>query len=319
MPMVKTMDAVVIRDNELHFESREDPVPGSTELLVSVHGAGLNAADIVQRAGFYPAPPGSPADIPGLELAGEVVSIGDQVTLFAPGDRVMGVVGGGAQATLAVIDEAHALAVPDSLPWPQAGGFAEVFSTAFDALFTRGELSMGERVLISGAAGGVGTAAVQLASIAGATVVATVRDHARHADISELGATIVIDPAEVAHHGPYDVVLELVGAPSLSTVLPYLAKEARVVVIGMGAGATLDLNLFSIMSARARIGGATLRARSRREKANVAHAVTQHVLPLLKAGRIQVPVCDVFPLDQANLAYERFSAGQKLGKVVLGH
>jgi NADPH:quinone reductase-like Zn-dependent oxidoreductase len=311
------MHSVVIRDNELFYEERPDPLPGSTELLVSVHAAGINAADLVQKAGFYPAPPGSPPDIPGMEFAGEVAAIGAQVTRFAPGDRVMAVVGGGAQATMTLVDESHALPVPDSLSWPEAGGFPEVFSTAFDALFTRGELQMGDRVLVTGAAGGVGTAGVQLAAAAGATVVASVRDAARHPEVAALGAQHVIDPADVADHGPYDVVLELVGAPSLSFVLPHLAKEARIVVIGMGAGATLELNLFQLMSARARIGGATLRARTLREKANVAAAVTKHVLPLLAAGTISVPVYDTFPLAQAADAYERFGTGKKLGKVVL--
>jgi len=311
------MEAVVIRDTELHIAWRDDPTPGSTELLVAVQAAGLNAADLVQRSGFYPAPPGSPPDIPGMELAGEVVAVGSLVVKFRPGDRVMGVVGGGAQATLALIDEAHALVVPPSLPWSEAGGFAEAFSTAFDALFTRGELSMGERVLISGAAGGVGTAAVQLAAAAGATVVATVRDQARHADVADLGGTVVIDPGQVADHGPYDVVLELVGAPSLESVLPHMATEGRAVVIGVGAGSKLEINLFQLMMPRIRIGGATLRARTRTEKANVARGVTRHVLPLLEAGRIRVPVCDTYPLAEAVTAYERFSTGKKFGKVVL--
>ena len=182
------MHAVVIRDGQLYWEERDDPVPGDTELLVSVRAAGLNAADLVQRAGFYPAPPGWPADIPGMEFAGEVVAVGRQVTLFSPGDRVMAVVGGGAQATLALVDETHALAVPDGLPWTEAGGFPEVFTTAYDALFRQAELQMGERVLVSGGAGGVGTAGVQLAAQAGATVTATVRDPARHDAVAALGA-----------------------------------------------------------------------------------------------------------------------------------
>ena len=206
------MHAVVIRDNGLHWEERDDPVPGDTELLVAVRAAGLNSADLVQRAGFYPAPAGSPPDIPGMELAGEVVGVGRQVTLFAPGDRVMAVVGGGAQATLAVVDETHALAAPGSLPWPEAGGFPEVFSTAFDALFTQAGLQMGERVLVSGAAGGVGTAAVQLAAAAGATVTASVRDPDRRDAVAALGAATVIAPGAEGEHGPYDVLLELVGA-----------------------------------------------------------------------------------------------------------
>jgi NADPH:quinone reductase-like Zn-dependent oxidoreductase len=252
-----------------------------------------------------------------MELAGEVVAVGSQVQRFAPGDRVMAVVGGGAQATLAVVDESHALAVPEGLAWPEAGGFPEVFSTAFDALFSQGQLRMGERVLISGAAGGVGTAGVQLAAATGATVVATVRDPARFAEVAALGATVVIGPDGVADHGPYDVVLELVGRASLPDVLPHLAIGARIVVIGVGSGSTMEINLMVLMTRRARIGGSTLRARSRNEKADVAAGVAAHVLPLLAAGRIRVPVCATFPMADVAGAYERFAAGGKLGKVVL--
>jgi NADPH:quinone reductase len=309
--------AVVIRDGQLHWEERDDPVPGDTELLVAVRAAGLNAADVVQRAGHYPAPPGWPQDIPGMEMAGEVVGIGRGVTRFSVGDRVMAVVGGGAQAALARVDEDHALAVPASLPWPEAGGFPEVFSTAHDALFTQAGLRMGERVLVSGAAGGVGTAGVQLAAQTGAHVVATVRDPARRDVVGALGAAEVIAPGEEAAHGPYDVVLELVGAPSLSVALGALATGARVVVIGVGGGAQIDLELFTLMGRRARIGGSTLRARSRAEKANVTAAVATQVLPLLASGRIVVPLCETFPMAEAEAAYARFTAGAKFGKVVL--
>jgi NADPH2:quinone reductase len=311
------MHAVVIRDNALHWEERDDPVAGDTELLIAVKAAGLNGADIMQRAGHYPAPPGAPADIPGMELAGEVTAVGAQVTRFAAGDRIMALVGGGGQATMAVLDESHALPVPDSLSWPEAGGFPEVFSTAFDALFSRANLRMGERVLISGAAGGVGTAGVQLAAATGASVVATVRDAARHHEVAGLGAAVVIDPSQVADHGPYDVVLELVGAASLPTVLPHLAVGARIMVIGVGSGAMVELNLLQLMRFRADIGGATLRNRTRREKANVASAVEAQVLPLVASGRLRVPICATFPMAEASAAYERFVAGGKLGKVVL--
>src|ERR1700689_4808254 len=150
---VTGMHAVVIRDTHLHWEERDDPVPGDTELLVAVRPAGLNAAHLVQRAGFYPAPPGWPADIPGMEFAGEVVAVGRQVTLFSPGKRVMAVVGGGAQATLALVDASHALPGPDALPWTDAGGFPAAFPTAYDALFRQADLQMGEHLLVSGAAG----------------------------------------------------------------------------------------------------------------------------------------------------------------------
>jgi NADPH:quinone reductase len=311
------VQAVVIRDKRLHVEERPDPVPGDTELLVAVRAAGLNAADLVQRAGFYPAPPGSPADIPGMELAGEVVAVGRQVSLFAPGDPIMGVVGGGAQAALACIDETHALPVAASLPWPEAGGFPEAFSTAYDALFLQAGLQMGERVLVSGAAGGVGTAGVQLAVAAGAVVVATVRDPARHHAVAALGATDVIAPGEEGEHGPYDVVLELVGAASVQSVLPFMAPWSRIVVIGVGGGGKFEIDLMQLMQRRTRIGGSTLRARSRREKAHVAASVAAHVLPALAAGRLRVPVCATFPLGQVDAAYERFANGGKLGKVVL--
>ncbi|HEY6428571.1 MAG TPA: zinc-binding dehydrogenase [Acidimicrobiales bacterium] len=310
------MYAVVIVDGRLQWEERDDPVPGDTELLVSVRAAGINNADLVQRAGFYPAPPGWPQDIPGMEFAGEVVGIGRQVTSWKAGDRVMAVVGGGAQATLAIVDETHASAVPETLSWPEAGGFSEIYWTAYDALFTQAGLSAGERVLVSGAAGGVGTAGVQLAAATGASVVATVRDAARRAEVGALGA-LVIEPGQEADHGPYDVVLELVGAASLTNVLPSLAIGARVVVIGVGGGGRMELDLLQLMQRRARIGASTMRARSRREKANMAAGIAAHVLPLLADGRVRVPVCDTFPLAEAEAAYERFGAGKKFGKIVL--
>ena len=256
------MQAMVIEEGRLGWQERPDPRVGDHDLLVAVRAAGVNGADLVQRRGLYPAPPGWPPDIPGLEMAGEVVSVGPQVTRFAPGDRVMALVGGGAQATLATVDEAHALAVPPGLPWPEAGGFMEVFATAFDALFGQARLTLGERLLVTGAAGGVGCAAVQLASLAGAHVVAAVRDRAQHEAVAGLGAAEVIAPAEVAARGPYDVVLELVGAAALPASLEGLATTGRVVVIGVGSGARLEIDLLQLMSRRARLFASTLRARS---------------------------------------------------------
>ena len=312
------MEAVVIRNGDLVVESRPDPVPGSTELLVAVRGAGLNGADMVQRRGRYPAPPGVPADIPGLEIAGVVTAVGDQVTRFAPGDRVMALVGGGGQATMACVDEIHALPVPDELSWPAAGGFPEVFSTAYDALFDQAGLTMGERVLVTGAAGGVGTAAVQLAAATGAEVVASVRDPARRDEVAALGAVVVVAPSDAGEHGPYDVILELVGAASLQAAFGALAGGGRVVVIGVaGGGNGLGLDLLLLMSKRGRISGSTLRSRDRQAKATVADGVAAHVLPLVRSGRLRVPVLEAFPLAEAAAAYDRFTAGGKLGKIVL--
>jgi NADPH:quinone reductase-like Zn-dependent oxidoreductase len=162
------MRAAVVKDGALVVEERPDPAPGAGEMLVAVKAAGLNAADLLQRRGFYPAPPGSPPDIPGLEMAGEVIARGQDATRFNVGDRVMAVVGGGAQATHLAVHERVLMPVPASVDWAAAGGFPEGFTTAHDALFTQARLAMGERVCIHGAAGGVGTAAVQIAHGAGA-------------------------------------------------------------------------------------------------------------------------------------------------------
>lgn len=311
------MQAVVIEEGELRWRERADPTPGDTELLVSVRAAGLNGADMVQRRGHYPAPPGWPEDIPGMELAGEVVATGRQVTRFFVGDRVMALVGGGAQASLAVVDESHALALPAGMPWAEAGGFPEVFATAYDALFTQCRLGMGERLLVTGAAGGVGTAAVQLGAATGARVVASVRHPDRRAEVGQLGALDAVGPTEVEPFGPFDVALELVGATSLPTVLKSLAVGGRVSVIGVGSGARLELNLFELMGRRAWLGGSTLRVRDRAEKAHVVAAVGSKVVPLLADGRLRVPVCCTFPMAEADAAYRRFEEGGKLGKIVL--
>src|SRR3954462_14456660 len=162
------MRAVTVVDNRIEVRDHPDPEPAKGELLVRVRAAGLNKADTMQVQGFYPAPPGSPPDIPGLELAGEVVATGEGVTEFAGGDRVMAIVGGGAQAELAVVHERMAMRVPDDVPFPEAGGFPEVFLTAHDALFTQGQVTIGDRVLVHGAAGGVGTAGGGPAAPAGA-------------------------------------------------------------------------------------------------------------------------------------------------------
>jgi NADPH:quinone reductase-like Zn-dependent oxidoreductase len=250
-------------------------------------------------------------------MAGEVAAVGSRVTRFARGDRVMALVGGGGQAELALVDEAHALEAPDGLGWAEAGGFMEACATAYDALFGQAGVTLGDRVLVTGAAGGVGTAAVQLAALAGARVVASVRDPALREVVAGLGAEDVIEPGDVAGHGPFDVVLELVGAASLPSALAALATGARVIVIGVGSGARVELDLFGLMSRRARISASTLRARPAGEKAVLVAQLGARVVPALAAGRMRVPVDATFPLADATAAYERFSAGGKAGKIVL--
>ncbi len=311
------MRAVTIVEGELHWSEHPDPVPGAGEVVVAVAAAGLNGADMMQRRGHYPAPPGWPRDIPGLEFSGTVLSTGEGSNRFAPGARVMGICGGGGQAEQVAVAESNLLTVPDGCDLVPAGGFPEVFSTAQDALFTQAELCEGDTVLISGAAGGVGTAAVQLAAVAGARVVATVRNADHHEAVRALGAQEVIQPDEVGAFGPYDISLELVGAPGVEAVLPHLAAHARVVVIGVGAGATAQVNLLALMGTRSRIGGSTLRSRSVEEKTDVAWLVESRAVHLLGTGAVTVPVAATFPMSEPTAAYDRFTAGGKLGKIIL--
>ncbi|HEY2636961.1 MAG TPA: zinc-binding dehydrogenase, partial [Solirubrobacteraceae bacterium] len=282
------MRAATIRDGNVVVEEHPDPEPGHGEVLVAIKAAGLNGADMLQRKGAYPAPPGAPQDIPGLELAGEVVALGPGVERWGEGDRVMAIVGGGGQAELAALHTRLLMPVPEPLSWVEAGGLPEVFTTAHDALFTQAQLRAGERLLVSGAAGGVGTAGVQLGVMAGARVTATVRSEAKRDAVAELGAT-VIAPDEFPDRGPYDVVLELVGGPNMDANLGALEIGGRIAVIGVGGGVKADIVLHKLMAKRGRIHGSTLRARPLEEKAICARLVERHVLPGFEAGRLRVP------------------------------
>jgi NADPH:quinone reductase len=310
--------AVTIREGgKLEIAEHPDPVPGGGEVLVRVRAAGINGADIHQRKGGYPAPPGSPPDIPGLELAGTVAALGPNCLRFAVGDRVMGIAGGGGQAELAVVHERQLMPVPDALDWAPAGGFPEVFTTAHDALITQAGLRPGERLLVHGGAGGVGTAGVQIGALTGARVVATVRNPESRAAVEALGCHQAIDAEGFHEHGPFDVILELVGAPNLPGDLDALATGGRIVVIGVGAGFKAEVNLLKLMGKRGTIRASTLRPRPLEEKAMTARAVERELLPALTEGRLKVPIAQVFGFEEAEQAYDRFTAGGKLGKVVL--
>jgi NADPH:quinone reductase len=299
------MHAVTIVDGALAWLPRPDPEPGTAELLVRVRAAGVFRGDLMQRDGLYPPPPGTtPPELPGLELAGEVAACGPGVRRFGVGDRVMAVVPGAGQAELAVVPEQLAMPVPEN------------YTTAHDALFTQCGLAMGERVCLHGAAGGVGTAAVELAAAAGSEVVATVRNEALREGVASLGAT-VIAPEAFVDAGPFDVILELVGAVNMPANLEALAIGGRIAVIGVGAGFTAELNLLALMGKRARIHGSLLRPRPLEDKAQAARRVERHVLPLLARGAVTVPIAATFPMSDAAAAYDRFAAGGKLGKIVL--
>jgi NADPH:quinone reductase len=314
--MIYRVRAVTVRDGEVLVEEHPDPEPGSGEVLLRVRAAGLNGADMMQKRGLYPAPPGAPADIPGLELAGEVVGLGPGARRFREGDRVMAVVGGGGQAELATVHERGAMPVPDRLGWSEAGGTPEVFTTAHDALFTQARLEPGEHLLVHGGAGGVGTAAVQLGHAWGARVTATVRNADLRDGVAAFGAEVVA-PEGFEERGPFDVILELVGAPNLPANVKALATLGRIVVIGISAGAKAELNLGALMGNRGRVMSSMLRARPLEEKALAMRGVERNVLPLIERGMVKVPVHATFPLERAAEAYEAFAVGGKLGKIVI--
>src|SRR4051812_49884964 len=247
-----------------------------------------------QLAGRYPAPPGSPPDIPGLELAGEVVATGTGVLRFEVGDRVMAIVGGGGQGELAIVHERVAMPIPEELDYTAAGGVPEVFCTAHDALFTQAGLTVGERLLVHGAAGGVGMAAVQLGTMAGARVSATVRDERAREQIAALGVN-ALAPDEFVAAGPFDVILELVGAPNFPANLQAVAPLGRIGVVGIGAGAQIDLDLRAVMFKRVRLFGTVMRARALEEKATMTRRVERAVLPGFASGDLSVFVAATFP------------------------
>jgi NADPH2:quinone reductase len=310
------MRAATIRDKQITVEDHPDPTPGSGEVLVRVRAAGLNGADMMQLRGGYPAPPGAPPDIPGLELAGEVLACGPGAQRFSVGDRVMSIVGGGGQAELATVHERILMPVPENLSLTEAGGVPEVFTTADDAVFTQAGLLAGERLLVHGGAGGVGTAAIQLGRAAGARVTATVRNAELRDEVAELGAA-VIAPEGFGEHGPFDVILELVGAVNLMDNLKALETGGRITVIGMGAGGTGEINLGLLMMKRGRIHGSTLRVRPLEQKAATARAMERSVLPLLASGAVHVPIAKTYPLAEVAAAYEHFQAGGKFGKIII--
>jgi len=311
------MRVVQISINELEIVSREMPQPGPDDVVIEVRAAGLNAADLLQRRGFYPAPPGWPSDVPGLECAGVVHSTGSNVTTVSVGDRVAAIVGGGGQATHCLVPAEHLIFVPSSVSDAEAGGFAEAFTTAFDALVLNAHIAPNDRVLISGAAGGVGMAAIQIARAMGATPVAVTRDTRHHGALLELGASECVTVDQVGTIADVDVILELVGAAHLAVAQTKLRPFGRVVVIGVGSGGRVEVDLLGLMARRASLTGSTLRARSREEKATIARAVNEQLVPLWSNGTLRVVVSDTLPLDQVNEAYELFAQPGKLGKIVL--
>jgi putative PIG3 family NAD(P)H quinone oxidoreductase len=292
-------------------------------VLVRAQFAGINPADALQRAGAYPPPPGAPADIPGLEVAGRVEACGEHAEAWRPGDRVFGLVGGGGLADAVVVHETNVTGVPEVLTEPEAGAVPEVFITAHDAIVTQCRLAKGDTLLVHGAAGGVGSAACQIGIEVGARVLAVVRSDAAAEAVALLGAEAVHDEAFVdevrdrTDGRGADVVLELVGAPHFPGNLDILARQGRIVVVGVGAGNQAQIPLLGLMTKRASMRGTVLRPRSVEEKAEAVAAFGRDVVPGLTAGRIKAIIDSVYPVDQAAAAFERLEGRGKFGKVLL--
>ena len=301
-----------------------DPIAGSGEVRVRVHAAGINRADVLQRQGRYPAPPGSPADILGLEFAGEVESIGDGVRMWNAGDRVYGICGGGGQAELVVAHERAVARVPPALDLVTAAAVPETFITCHDALFTQAQLQMGETVLIHAAGSGIGTTAVQLARAAGARTLGTSRTPDKLQRATELGldhalpadgfAASVLERTggEGAH-----VVLDVIGGAYLAANVAALALKGRLVMLATLGGADQPLPVSEIMRKRIRIFGTVLRARPLEEKIAATSAFARHVGPLLAAGTVRPIVDRVFPLHEVAAAHRHMESNASFGKIVL--
>ena len=315
-------------DGTLRVEDRPAPEPGAGEVRVRVRGAGINRADLMQRLGFYPAPPGIPPDIPGLEFAGVVDALGPDVASPAIGDRVFGVTGGGAQAQQVIVPASHCAIVPEGLDLVAAGGIPEVFVTAHDAMRTRGRLAAGEHVLVHAVGSGVGTAVVQLAKAYGCTVTGTARTKSKLDQARSLGMDhgivaprelepLAFSQAIVEHGGAPDVVVDLVGGAYVTAEVAAIAPGGRIIIVGTLAGGMPAVPLLGLMQKRAEMHGTVLRPRSIADKAAATTAFVDEVVPMLASGEVRPIVDRVFPLGEAADAYALVETDTTFGKVIL--
>jgi putative PIG3 family NAD(P)H quinone oxidoreductase len=325
-----TMRAIVIREpggpEVLELRDVPTPEPARGEVRVRVRATAINRADLLQRMGMYPAPAGSPADIPGLEIAGEVDAIGGDVTELSPGDRVFGIIGGGGYAEHAVV-HARALArMPDGMAFRDAAAVPEAFVTAWDAMVDQGRLGAGETVLVHAAGSGVGTAAVQIARAVGARAIGTARtaDKLARARSLGLGEAIVVEGGTFSDRvlsltggRGVDVVIELVGGAYVAQDLACVAPRGRIVVVGTMAGPSVEVNLAILMRKRIELRGTVLRSRPLEEKILATRALERHLVPLFASGALRPIVDRVLPLEQAGEAHRIVQNNETFGKVVL--
>jgi putative PIG3 family NAD(P)H quinone oxidoreductase len=308
----------------LEIQEVATPEPEGDLVRVRVRASGVNRADLLQRAGGYPAPAGSPANIPGLEFAGEVDAIGPLVRSWQPGQRVMGLSGGGAQAEYILAHEGLLVEIPENLDFVQAAAVPEVFMTAHDALFTQAGLSIGERVLIHAAGSGVGTAAIQLARAAGATTFATSRTPAKLELAREIGLDVALSAEHFAEEiarqtdgQGVQVVLDFIGAAYLEANLQSLGNWGRMVILATMGGAHGKLPIGLLMGKRISLKGVTLRTRTLEEKLAVTRGFATSVLPLLTSGKVRPIVARTYPLAEIGAAQIAMGANENFGKLVI--
>ena len=313
----------------LEVRDVETPQPPTADRVrVRVRASALNRADILQRLGHYPAPPGAPKDIPGLEFAGEVELVGEEVQTWKPGQRVFGITGGGTHAEYVTVPENHLAEVPPNLDWAEAAAVPEVFITAHDALFTRANLRPGETVLVHAAGSGVGTATVQLARAAGARAFGTSRTADKLEGAKEYGlreSVVVGDSPESFVTATQEwtggrgvnVIIDLVGAAYLEANLKALATLGRMILVGTTSGSKATLDFGMMMRKRATIVGTVLRARSTEEKATATRQFANHVVPLLTVGTVRPVIDRVYRLNEIREAHARMESNESFGKIVL--
>ena len=306
----------------LALRDRPAPEPGPAQIRVRVRAAGLNRADLLQRRGAYPAPPGWPADIPGLEYAGEVEALGDGVTHWHTGDRVMGLVGGGAHAEYVVVHQDEALHVPDSISFIEAAAVPESFLTGWDALVTRGRLQPGERVLLHAVGSGLGTAMIQLAKRLGATVLGTSRTAAKLEQARAAGMDAGIDTSTGSFREavvpPVDVVIDVLGGPAFADNLAVLAPRGRLVMLGFLQGPKVETSLEPLLRKRLEVIGSVMRTRGLEERIGLVREFTERVLPWFTADSPLRPVIGAtFAMTDVAAAHRAMEANEPFGKIVL--
>jgi NADPH2:quinone reductase len=324
------MKAVVITQpgapEVLQLTEKPQPVPLSHEVLIKVAAAGINRPDVFQRKGNYPPPPGAPQDIPGLEIAGTIEAIGDNVTQWKPGDRVCALVIGGGYAEYCTAPEGSCLRVPDNLTLTEAASLPETFFTVWSNVFDRGHLKPGESLLVHGGSSGIGVTAIQMAKALGSTVYVTAGSEAKCRFCEQLGADKAINYkqenfaeviTQLTEGKGVDVILDMIGGDYTPLNLQALANEGRLVMINSMNGKDVQVDLSIVMRKRLNITGSMLRSRDVAFKAAIAQQLKEHVWPLLANGSIKPVIHQVFPATEAAQAHELMESSEHIGKIVL--